>query len=83
MRQLRKLKDLSDFALQARDGEIGKFKDVYFDDESWVVRYLIVRTGGWLTGREVLISRNISSVWMTSIKIFRSISPANRLRTAR
>ncbi|MDT8452656.1 MAG: PRC-barrel domain-containing protein [Gammaproteobacteria bacterium] len=56
MRQLRKLKDLSHFALQARDDEIGKFKEVYFDDESWVVRYLIVHTGGWLIGREVLIS---------------------------
>jgi uncharacterized protein YrrD len=56
MRQLRKLKDLNHFALQARDGEIGHFKEVYFDDKSWVVRYLVVHTGNWLFGREVLIS---------------------------
>jgi hypothetical protein len=29
---------------------------LYFDDETWTVRYLVVDTGGWLTGRQVLIS---------------------------
>jgi hypothetical protein len=28
----------------------------YFDDDTWAVRYLIVDTGGWLAGRQVLIS---------------------------
>ena len=40
----------------ATDGDIGKVKDLYFDDERWVIRYLVVDTGGWLTGRQVLIS---------------------------
>jgi sporulation protein YlmC with PRC-barrel domain len=40
----------------ARDGEVGSVRDVYFDDERWGVRYLVVRTGGWLDGREVLVS---------------------------
>src|SRR5690606_28754850 len=40
----------------ATDGEIGRVTDVYFDDEQWVVRYLVVGTGGWLTRRDVLIS---------------------------
>jgi hypothetical protein len=31
-------------------------KDFYFDDQNWVVRYLVVDTGNWLTGRLVLIS---------------------------
>jgi hypothetical protein len=30
--------------------------DVYFDDRQWTVRYFVVKTGGWLSGREVLIS---------------------------
>ena len=38
------------------DGEIGHVKDLYFDDLSWAVRYVIVNTGPWLTGRLVLIS---------------------------
>jgi uncharacterized protein YrrD len=37
-------------------GEVGQVKEVYFDDEQWVVRYLVVDTGGWLGGRSVLIS---------------------------
>ena len=53
---LRRAKQLTDYKLGARDGEIGKVKEFYFDDQSWTVRYLIADTGGWLTGRQVLIS---------------------------
>jgi uncharacterized protein YrrD len=42
--------------LNATDGEIGKVEDFYFDDKSWTIRYLVVNTGGWLSGRKVLIS---------------------------
>lgn len=47
---------LKGFALLAKDGEIGTVKDVYFDDETWAAQYFVVDTGGWLTGRNVLIS---------------------------
>ncbi|MEO7135816.1 MAG: PRC-barrel domain-containing protein [Vicinamibacterales bacterium] len=40
----------------ARDGEIGSVDECYFDDEHWAVRYLVVDTGKWLPGRQVLIS---------------------------
>lgn len=53
---LRHAKDLKNYKLGARNGEIGKSKDIYFDDQTWTVRYLIVDTGGWLSGRQVLIS---------------------------
>jgi hypothetical protein len=39
----------------ATDGEFGKVDEFYFDDETWTIRYLIVKTGGWLFGRKVLI----------------------------
>jgi uncharacterized protein YrrD len=42
--------------LRASDGEIGQVRDFYFDDKAWTVRYLVADTGGWLTGRLVLIS---------------------------
>lgn len=42
--------------LGALDGEIGKIKELYFEDQSWTIRYLIVETGSWLLGRKVLIS---------------------------
>jgi hypothetical protein len=56
MEQLRNLKDLSGFTLAARDGEIGKLKEVYFDDQAWFIRYLVVHMGGRFLGREVLIA---------------------------
>jgi len=40
----------------ASDGEAGRIKDIYFDDEHWTVRYLVVETGGWFDSREVLVS---------------------------
>lgn len=42
--------------LRASDGDIGHVKDFYFDDKSWTLRYLVADTGGWLSGRRVLIS---------------------------
>lgn len=48
-------KGLVGFDLQATDGAIGQVKDVFFDDEQWTVRYLVVETGSWLN-RRVLIS---------------------------
>ena len=42
--------------LIATDGEIGHVKEAYFDDQKWAIRYLVIETGRWLAGREVLIS---------------------------
>jgi hypothetical protein len=53
---LRSVKSLEGFAIGATDGAIGKVKDFYFDDEAWVVRYVVVDTSAWLGGRDVLIS---------------------------
>lgn len=53
---LRSIKELTGHKLGAKDGEIGHVKDFYFDDRKWVVRYVVVETGTWLTGRSVLLS---------------------------
>lgn len=53
---LHSVKELIGFRLAARDGELGTVRDVYFDDEKWAVRHLVVATGGWLSGRKVLVS---------------------------
>ena len=42
-------------SIMAKDGEIGKLEEFYFDDQSWIIRYLILKTGHWLNGRRVLI----------------------------
>jgi len=53
---LRQFKDLLDLSLTATDGEIGDVKDLYFDDDAWTIRYLVVDAGSWLSSRKVLIS---------------------------
>jgi uncharacterized protein YrrD len=44
--------------LQATDGVLGHVEDFFFDDATWTIRYLVVKTGTWLFGRKVLISRS-------------------------
>ena len=53
---LQNIKTLYGNKLAASDGEIGQIKDFYFDDKTWVIRYLVADTGSWLTGRQVLIT---------------------------
>lgn len=43
------------YAIAARDGNIGKVSDLLFDDASWLIRWLVVDTGDWLTRRRVLL----------------------------
>ncbi|MFC0557605.1 PRC-barrel domain containing protein [Halalkalibacter alkalisediminis] len=42
--------------VQATDGELGKIKDLYFDSDNWVIRYMVIDTQKWLPGRKVLVS---------------------------
>jgi uncharacterized protein YrrD len=53
---LREMKDMVGSAIAATDGDIGHVRDLYFDDGAWVIRYLIVETGTWLSNRKVLVS---------------------------
>jgi uncharacterized protein YrrD len=53
---LHKATDITGDTVAAIDGAIGRITDLYFDDETWGVRYLVVDTGGWLNGRTVLIA---------------------------
>ena len=39
-----------------RDGEIGKVDDFYFDDQTWTMRYTIVKMEEGLRGRRVLMA---------------------------
>ncbi|OYY91807.1 MAG: hypothetical protein B7Y45_02280 [Sphingomonas sp. 28-66-16] len=43
------------FKIEASDGAIGSITDLLFDDLTWRIRWLVVDTGGWLSGRSVLL----------------------------
>ena len=53
---LRSCNQLLGYAIHASDGEIGSLHDLYFDDQSTAIRYLVVDTGNWLPGRRVLLA---------------------------
>lgn len=55
---LRTIDSLKGHTIRAVDDELGKVEEIYFDDEQWGVRYLVVRPGSWLTRQRVLISPN-------------------------
>ena len=76
---LRSVKDLEGYAVGATDGHIGHVEDFYFDDRAWVVRYLVVDAGAWLSSRKVLISpisigrpdwnERLLHVWLTKAQV--------------
>jgi hypothetical protein len=43
------------YAIAATDGTIGTVGDFLFDDGDWLVRWLVVDSGDWLSGRRVLL----------------------------
>lgn len=52
---LRNASSITGYAIKASDGHLGTVSDFLFDDKSWLVRWLIVETGSWLSGRKVLL----------------------------
>ncbi len=53
---LRSMKGMETYSITTTNAVIGQVKDFYFDDAAWVIRYLVVETGVWLSSRRVLIS---------------------------
>ena len=64
---------INGLVIHATDGEIGTVDQFFFDDETWAIRYFTVETGGWLGGRQVLLS---------PMSIIRTDWQANRLDVA-
>src|SRR5579872_4029642 len=43
------------YSIAASDGRLGGVSDFLFDDGTWRIRWLVVDTGKWLSGRKVLL----------------------------
>ena len=63
----RNINSLMGYTVGATDGEIGKVEDFYFDDKTWTLRYMVMKSGNWFSGREMLISTYalIKNLWDT------------------
>jgi sporulation protein YlmC with PRC-barrel domain len=53
---LRNERDILGYGVSGSDGEIGTLQQCLFDDETWTVRYLQVRTGNWFLHQQVFVS---------------------------
>jgi sporulation protein YlmC with PRC-barrel domain len=53
---LRSTHAVSGYHIQPSDGMIGHVTDFTMDEKSWAIRHLVVETGHWFSGKEVLIS---------------------------
>jgi len=56
---LRNSSEVIGYTIGANDGQLGRVIDFLFDDETWLVRWLVVDTGSWLTGRKVLLPPSV------------------------
>lgn len=52
---LRHKSQVNGYAIHANDGIIGTVSDFLFDDDTWLVRWLVIDTGNWLPGHKVLL----------------------------
>lgn len=79
---IRSVKDLHRCSVAARDGDIGQVNDLYFDDERWGVRYLVVDAKKLEPRRMVLISpMSVADVDWTSSVIALSVT-TNQVRNS-
>lgn len=58
---LRSAKEIRGYHVQGTDEAIGHIEDFIVDEETWVIRYLIVDTKNWWFGKKVLIAPHWAS----------------------
>jgi sporulation protein YlmC with PRC-barrel domain len=56
---LRGAKEFQGDAICARDGDLGKVRTLYFDEEEWRIYSMVVETGAWFAGRHLLIPSDV------------------------
>ena len=72
---LRSTEAVTGYHIQATDGEIGHVEDFIIDDETWVIRYLVIDTRNWWPGKKVLVSPEwIEQISWSGAKVFFNIS---------
>jgi hypothetical protein len=56
---LRNASAINGYTVAANDGPLGTVNDFLFDDSTWLIRWLVVDTGNWLSGRKVLLPPSV------------------------
>jgi sporulation protein YlmC with PRC-barrel domain len=72
---LRSTREVTGYSIKAINGDIGYVEDLIIDDENWSIRYIVVDTGQWWTGKHVLIDpRWIEKVSWTDSSLYTDLT---------
>jgi hypothetical protein len=79
---LRSMAAVKGYDVQAGDGTIGSVASFMVDDKTWAVGDLVVETGHWYSGKEILIAAaKIQRISHDEAKVFVLLSRADIQRT--
>ncbi|HTO94869.1 MAG TPA: PRC-barrel domain-containing protein [Bacteroidota bacterium] len=70
-----------EYAVVASDRTAGRVCDVFFDDKLWDIRHVVVDTGGWLSGRKVLLNPSALTTFEDRNKVLRIRASRRQVRT--
>ena len=77
-KHLRSTLAVTGYHIQAADGAIGHVTGFMVDDKSWGIRELVVETGHWYSGKEILISPSkIERIGYDESKVFVNLTKAD------
>jgi len=66
---------LSGYPIQTSEGAIGHVIDFIMDDKSWAICHLVVETGHWYSGKEIVISpKHIDRINYEESKVFVNVT---------
>lgn len=80
---LRSTKAVTGYHIQTQEGSIGHVTDFMIDDKSWAVRHLVVETGHWFEGKEIVISpTHVERISYEESKVFVDVTKESLRETA-
>jgi sporulation protein YlmC with PRC-barrel domain len=81
-KHLRSTHAITGYHIQTAEGPIGHVRSLMIDDKNWAIRELVVETGHWYSGKEILIpSSKIDRISYEESKIFVRLSKAEIQQT--
>jgi len=82
-KHLRSMQEVIGYNIQSVDGEIGHVSSFLVDDRSWAIHELVIETGHWFSGKEILIpTGKVKRISYEEAKVFVSLTKADIQQTA-
>ena len=81
-KHLRSIQEVTGYHIHSIDGEIGHVSSFLVDDMSWAIRELVIETGHWCSGKEILISPSkVNRISYEEAKVFVSLTKSDIQQT--